>query len=525
MQRPQFRLSLLITLAGLQLFCVASFSVAEPLPQSDLQFLNRVSYGPTLETVDALRKLGRQKYIDQQLQYQGDKALPEAVRAEIEALNISETHMVALVKEYEAEHKLLKSATGNTDRQALKKDLHKKTQSMLLETFQRRTLRALYSRNQLQEMLTWFWFNHFNVFQGKGAVKVLIPDYEEYAIRPHVLGKFRDLLLATLKHPAMLVYLDNRQNHAGAINENYARELMELHTLGVNGGYSQKDVQELARILTGTGVHFGDRPIRPPRHGPMQFVQEDLFVFNPRQHDGGPKTFLGAYFGGEHNFQEVIDAVSLLARHPSTAKFISTKLAVYFLGDTPPDDVIESMAKIFTRSDGDIAKTLESLFASSAFTGGDFAGKEFKDPVQYLYSSLRLLYADQVIANFEPPLHWLNHLGEPLYGKQTPDGYGLREKDWASSDQMTKRFDIARQMVNSRGNLFFALGKERSDVDEDQLRGARRQAKDSHPIDARAVQEMVTPLLSPNTQETLKKTATFDEWATFLLSSPEWMMR
>jgi uncharacterized protein (DUF1800 family) len=183
------------------------------------------------------------------------------------------------------------------------------------------------------------------------------------------------------------------------------------------------------------------------------------------------------------------------------------------------------MAQTFSRTDGDIARVLESLFLSPEFSGNEFIGKKFKDPVQYLYSSLRLLYADQVIVNFTPAFHWLNNLGEPLYGKQTPDGYGMREQDWASSDQLAKRFDIARQVVNGRGNLFIELGKERADVDEDQMRDARRQAKDSHPIDASAVQNMVTPLLSTNTLNTLSKTASFDEWATFLLSSPEWMTR
>jgi uncharacterized protein (DUF1800 family) len=284
-------------------------------------------------------------------------------------------------------------------------------------------------------------------------------------------------------------------------------------------------VQELARILTGVSVHFGDRPLRPPRHGPMQFVQDDLFVFNPRQHDGGPKTLLNVYFGGDYSFQEVVDAVSLLARHPSTAKFISTKLAVYFLGDHPPDAVIEQMTQTFLHSDGDIARVLETLFTAPASVQSEFAGKKFKDPVQYLYSSLRLLYADQVIVNFAPAFHWLNQLGEPLYGKQTPDGYGLREQDWANSDQMTKRFDIARQMVNGRGSLFIDLGRGRTDVEEDQLKEARRQAKDFHPIDTAAVRDMVTPLLSPHTQDTLRKASPFDEWATLLLSSPEWMMR
>ena len=193
----------------------------------------------------------------------------------------------------------------------------------------------------------------------------MVGDYEEHAIRPHIFGRFKDLVLATLEHPAMLRYLDNAQNAAGHVNENYARELMELHTLGVGGGYSQQDVQSLARVLTGVDVNAGDAPRLKPELQRM-YLRRGAFEFNPARHDFGPKTLLGSAIEGR-GFAEVEGAVALIVRQPACARFISQKLAMYFVADNPPPALVERMAQTFMHTDGDIAAVLHTLFLSREF--------------------------------------------------------------------------------------------------------------------------------------------------------------
>src|SRR2546422_7311634 len=224
--------------------------------------------------------------------------------------------------------------------------------------------------------------------------RALVADYEERAIRPHALGRFRDLLGATARHPAMLIYLDNAQNAANRINENYARELMELHTLGVDGGYTQRDVQELARILTGF------------------VVREGWFEFIPGRHDYGDKLLLGRAIRGR-GAAEVDEALDLLARHPATARFLCRKLALVFVSDDPSEVLVERLASTFPSSDGDIAAVLRELFPSAEFSAS--LGTKFKDPVHYVVSAVRLAYDDKGILNAGPLINWLGRLGGPLY--------------------------------------------------------------------------------------------------------------
>ena len=254
-------------------------------------------------------------------------------------------------------------------------------------------------------------------------------------------GRFRDLLGATVYHPAMLSYLDNYQNAAGHINENYARELMELHTLGVNGGYTQTDVQELARVLTGLGVNYtADTPkVKPALE--KQYVRRGLFEFNPNRHDYGDKHILGQTVKGR-GLAEVDEMLDRLARHPATAHFVSRKLALYFVSDAPSAALVDHMAQTWAQTDGNIAAVLQTMFASPEFAHS--LGHKFKDPVHYVVSSVRLAYGDKPILNAGPMLNWLNRMGEPLYGHQTPDGYGLTESAWASAGQLNTRFEIAR---------------------------------------------------------------------------------
>jgi uncharacterized protein (DUF1800 family) len=394
----------------------------------------------------------------------------------------------------------------------MQKQLRREFAQLDFQVFERRTIRALYSSYPLQEMLTWFWFNHFNVFQNKKQVRFLLADYEESAIRPHVLGRFCDLLRAVLMHPAMMVYLDNTANVRGGINENYARELMELHTLGIDGGYTQSDVEALARIMTGAGLDLSGRGGNP-RNG--------LFAFHPERHDAGPKVFLGQEFSGEASFSEIERALDLLCRHPSTARFVSRKLAVYFLADDPPAEVVERMAATFRGTDGDIAQTLAALFSAPQFADAFQAGSKFKDPVQYVYSAIRLLYPEDVLRNYRPLAAALAQLGEPVYGHQTPEGYSMKARDWASSDQLAKRFQLARGLVGARARLFVTAEAIDAGIGEGELRRVRQ----SHPIERGRIEPLVAPLHSERTRKSLASAADPQEWAALVLSAPEFMYR
>jgi uncharacterized protein (DUF1800 family) len=361
--------------------------------------------------------------------------------------------------------------------------------------------------------MTWFWMNHFNVNLRKDNIRAMVGDYEESAIRPHALGKFRDLLGATLHHPAMLRYLDNAQNAANRINENYARELMELHTLGVGGGYSQADVQELARVLTGVGVSNQPLDAPPPNVRPAvraDYVRKGLFEFNPNRHDYGPKTLLGQPIKSS-GLAEADEALDRLARAPATARFISRKLAVYFVSDDPPQALVDRMAAAFTRSDGDIAITLKALFESPEFAAS--LGRKFRDPVHYVMAGVRLAYDDRVVSNVNPMLNWINRMGEQLYGHETPDGYPLNEAAWASAGQMNTRFEIARA-IGANGAVLF-----RTDDKAPLEKPAFPQLADSHAVRAMQVG------MSADTREALAQAKNPQEWNTFLLASPELMRR
>src|SRR5919197_5964474 len=271
--------------------------------------------------------------------------------------------------------------------------------------------------------------NHFSVFQFKGPLRALVADYEERAIRPQALGRFRDLLGATARHPAMLIYLDNARNSAGRLNENYARELLELHTLGVDGGYSQADVEALARILTGWS---------------LDLATGELARFYPRRHDFSSKVFLGRTIAGT-GAKELDVALDLLARHPSTARFVARKLALFFVADEPPAALVERMAQTFSAADGDIRQVLRTMFASPEFRAS--LGGKFKDPLHYTVSALRLVLDEQPLPDAQPVIGALARMGEPLYGRPTPDGYPLTGTEWAGPGQLATRFEIARAMA------------------------------------------------------------------------------
>ncbi|HTQ74149.1 MAG TPA: DUF1800 domain-containing protein [Burkholderiales bacterium] len=483
---------------------VCASALAQAPAEAELRFLNRIAYGATTRDLEDYRALGRDAYLRRQLAFHGDEGLPREALAAIAALPVSRLRPEDLAEKVIAARRAARFKSADEKREAAKQ-LRREFAQLDLQVFERRTLRALYSPYPLQEMMTWFWFNHFNVFQNKKQVRFLLADYEESAIRPHVLGRFRDLLQAVLMHPAMTVYLDNAENVKGKINENYARELMELHTLGVDGGYTQADVEALARILTGAGI----------------YAPSGRFAFVPERHDTDPKVFLGQSFSGFGGFSEIERALDMLCKHPSTAKFVSRKLAVYFLADDPPAEVVEQMAATFRKTDGDIARTLATLFASPQFSDPQLAGKKFKDPVQYVYSSIRLLYPADVLKNARPLAGALVQLGEPVYGHQTPEGYGMKARDWTSSDQLAKRFQLARGFVGARARLFVTAAAIDAGIDEGELRRVRQ----AHPIARARIEPLVAPLLSPKTREALARAEDPQEWAALLLASPEFMYR
>jgi uncharacterized protein (DUF1800 family) len=478
-------------------------------PPHAINVLNRVTWGINFSTAQAVDALGLERYLEQQLHPTGTQ-LPAAVQVQIAAMSISQRSLESLNQDLEQRRKDADAIANDDDKKAAQQAYQQELNRLAREAATRSLLRDLYSPNQLQEQMTWFWMNHFNVHQGKSNARAMMGDYEERAIRAHALGKFRDLLAATVHHPAMLRYLDNEQNAVGHINENYARELMELHTLGVSGGYSQRDVQELARILTGVGVNVGTATPNVRADLKSQYLRLGLFEFNPNRHDYGDKQFLGQTVKGR-GLPELDESIARLSRHPATAHFISGKLAAYFVSDEPPEGLVERMAQSFLRSDGDIAATLKVIFTSPEFAQS--LAHKFKDPLHYVVSAVRLAYDDKSILNAGPMLNWLNRMGEPLYGRQTPDGYPLSERAWASPGQMTTRFEIAKAIGSGSAGLF------KTDGPQPEERPAFPQL--ANQLYFQSVQNR----LSPNTRQALEQATSQQEWNAFLLSSPEMMHR
>ena len=482
----------------------------EPLRVDTTALLNRVTGGIDSVSLRQMDQLASERYIEQQLRPAPNPPLPAEVQAQIDAMTISQQPMDQLLIALEERRRNADATVNVEEKRVAQRDYQQELNRLAREAATRSLLRAIYSPNQLQEQMTWFWMNHFNVFQNKNNLRAMVGDYEERAIKPYALGRFRDLLAATVFHPAMLRYLDNENNAAGRINENYARELMELHTLGVDGGYTQKDVQELARILTGLGVNLTNNKPNVRSELAGQYRRDGIFEFNPNRHDYSNKQFLGTFVWGR-GLAEVNDVIDKLSTHPSTARFISRKLAIYFVADDPPQALVERMAGAFTRSDGDIAVTLQAMFQSPEFAQS--LGRKFKDPRNYIVSAVRLTYGDKAILNAGPIINWLNRMGQPLYGHQTPDGYPMTEANWSSSGQMTTRFEIARAIGSGNAALFAPEGI-----------APIARAEVPRLTNAKPVEPMQKKL-SATTRQALEKAKSPQEWNTFFLSSPEFMNR
>jgi uncharacterized protein (DUF1800 family) len=328
------------------------------------------------------------------------------------------------------------------------------------ELVEGKLLRAIYSERQLQEVMTDFWFNHFNVFIGKGADHYLLTSYERDVIRPHALGKFEDLLIATAQSPAMLFYLDNwlsvgpnsdvangipkqasnqsrqrirnksqtsqSKGKRNGLNENYGRELMELHTLGVNRGYTQEDVTEVARVFTGW-------TLRQPRQG-------GGFTFEERTHEPGDKIVLGHRIKPKGE-KEGLEVLRILARHPSTAKFVCTKLAIRFVSDDPPQPLVDRMTQTFLKKDGNIREVLKTMLDSPEFWTPDAYRAKVKTPLEFVVSALRASGAQ--VTDAMPIARQLQNMGMPLYGAQPPTGYSMKADAWVNSSALLGRMNFA----------------------------------------------------------------------------------
>lgn len=472
-------------------------------------WLNRITWGATPSAARQLQAMGQDAWLQQQLR-PAEAVLPEPARSTVQAMTISQMGLADLVRKMEAQRKSADGVKDDAEKKAAQQAYQGELTRLSREAATRHLLRALYSPAQVQEQMTWFWLNHFNVHLYKHNLRAMLGDYENSAIRPHALGRFRDLLGAVSYHPAMLRYLDNEHNAAGHINENFARELMELHTLGVNAGYSQGDVQELAKTLTGVGVNLNTGNPNLRKEMARLYVRRGLFEFNPQRHETGPKTLLGQTVTGE-GLGEADAALNILSAHPATARFVSRKLASYWLSDDPPQALIDRMVATWKASDGQIARVLETLFTSPEFMQA--APTKFKDPVRYVVSSVRLAYDDKVVLNVGPMLNWINRMGEPLYGHQTPDGYPLLASGWDSAGQLNTRFEIAKAIGSGSAGLFKTDGPQASE-------------KAAFPQLANALYyQAIQSSLSAATRGALEQANSPQEWNTFLLAAPESMRR
>jgi uncharacterized protein (DUF1800 family) len=357
---------------------------------------------------------------------------------------------------------------------------YKPEQDLFRQFICQKILRAAYSNNQLQEVMTDFWFNHFNVSITKNDCAEFIPAYERDVIRPNSLGKFGDLLLKTAKSPAMLYYLDNFSSAAplpegavavfageGAdsaaavamrrrgINENYAREVMELHTLGVDGGYTQQDVTQAARVLTGWTVYpmnenakkFVNR-FNPDQLARRGFVHEGDFLFNANRHDRGEKTVLGHVFPAGGGYEEGVELLEMLAHHPSTARFICRKIAIRFVSDDPPQSLIDKMVKTFLQKDGDIRQVLITMVTAPEFWSPAAVREKTKSPFELAIGAVRSLHA--TIDQPYPLYTWITRMGEKMYYYQAPTGFPDKGVYWINAGSLLNRMNFGLALAEGQ---------------------------------------------------------------------------
>ncbi len=380
---------------------LARASRAAQRVDAELHFLNRITWGPRPQEVGHIRKIGVERYLERQLR--PERIDDSAVDARLRELPI-------LTMDRRTAHRL--SNYRNRCREALVTGT---------------VLRAAHSKRQLLERMVDFWTDHFNVPSRDLEPEVIV--FQREVIRKHALGNFRDLLFGVAQSPAMLIYLDNRSNEAGSPNENYARELLELHTLGVDGGYSERDVKEAARALTGWTVD--ERTASG-------------FYFRSDTHDTGEKYLLGHTLPADRGIEDGLHLLDIAANHPSTARFLCTKLCTKFVSDEPPHNLIESAARVWTRTNGDIEEVLRHIFLSEDFSAS--AGQKLRRPLEFFVGALRATGTEIHSAHEMKKL--LEDLAHVPYGWEPPDGYPDRAVSWVSSSNLLARWNVASALTH-----------------------------------------------------------------------------
>jgi len=368
-----------------------------------LRLLNRAGYGPRPGDLERVSEMGMEAYLDEQLN-------PE---------EIEDTAADLMIRNLTLYHMDVSQLVDQEPKDAVR------------ELIGATVARAIFSQRQLYEAMVEFWSDHFNIYLRKAKPMPLLKLIDDRdVIRPHALGKFRDLLFASAKSPAMLVYLDNVRNHKEEPNENYARELLELHTLGVNAGYTQKDVQEVARALTGWTVHLRGR-------------HAGQFAFKEERHDFGEKQVLGHTLPAGQGEEDVEQVLELLLAHPATAVFIATKLVRRFVADDPPAALVERVAETFRQTDGDVKQMLRVIFLSDEFAT---APPKLKRPFAFMVSALRAIHAD--VGQSRAIGRWMEWLGQPLFHWPPPDGYPDVSPAWAAN--LLPRWNFALALVHNQ---------------------------------------------------------------------------
>ncbi len=491
--------------------------------QAAAYLLERFAFGARPGEVEKVAKMGPEKWLAQQLKGNlPDAELDKRLEA-FPALKMTQEEMAATYVQNGRIRRILQRQGVIDAAKMERKEMNEKISAYRKEHGLRgygllsnqelkgqKLMRAVYSENQLAEVMTDFWFNHFNVTTRDGGARSRTLSYERDAIRPNVLGEFRTILGATAKHPAMLYYLDNAQSRMAppeqrqqakpepkqemasgemgmdggmdgdmggemakapekapakaqtppqrrrkyGLNENYARELMELHTLGVDGGYTQQDVTEVARVLTGwAAAPYGNgrkNIAKQMANGNKNNILQGDFVFRKSWHDDKAKVVLGEKFPAGGGLEEGERVLDMLTSHPSTARFISTKLARRFVNDAPSDDLIDEMAETFTKTNGDIAAVMATLAQSRVFWAEAKKRSKMKSPFELAVSSLRALEAD--VKNPQPMMRWFDRMGEPLYGYLPPTGFPDYAESWANSGTLIARMNFGIHLAAGRIN-------------------------------------------------------------------------